>query len=277
MEWLDFCKTFIPQISAKYTRRMNRPLNLDHPRTFTEKMQWLKIYDSTFLKTFCTDKITVHRYCKSRLGHDIFIPILHTHNTPDEIDFDTLPDGVVFKCNHGSGYNIICKPGTHMDRNSIKQKLGNWLSQDFSTKNGYELHYLPIPHKILIEPYMNDGHADLIDYKFYCINGAPIFCQVISDRNTHETISHYNTNWTYAPEFDWVEFDSLPNIPKPKFYDEMLNISATIAKDFKLVRVDFYIINNNLYLGELTFTPNSGYHHFKNPNTDLYLGNLLQL
>lgn len=277
MEWLEYCKSYIPLICAKYNRSMGRQLNIDHPVTFTEKMQWLKIYDSTFFKTFCTDKITVHRYCKAKLGHDIFIPILQTYDTPDEIDFKSLPNGVVFKCNHGSGYNIICKPDQPIDKDAIKKKLGYWLSQDFSTKNGYELHYMPIPRKILIEPYMNDGHADLVDYKFYCIGGRPIFCQVISDRNTHETISHYDLKWNYAPEFDWVEFDSLSNLPKPKFYDEMLRISTKIAQDFKLVRVDFYVINDTLYLGELTFTPNSGYHHFKNNKMDAHLGNLLSL
>jgi hypothetical protein len=151
------------------------------------------------------------------------------------------------------------------------------MTQDFSTKNGSELHYKLIPRKVLIEPYMNDGHADLVDYKFYCLNGIPVFCQVITDRNTNEHISHYTNDWTYAPQYDWVEFESDPTIEKPEFYNTMLEYSRILSADFKLVRVDFYVINHTLYLGELTFTPNSGYHHFKDPSTDIYLGNLLQL
>jgi hypothetical protein len=277
MEWLDLCKQYIPEIQATYLKRMGKPLNLDNPQTFTEKMQWLKIYDSTFLKTYCTDKITVHRYCAAKLGRDIFIPILRVFDNTEQINLDNLPNGIVFKCNHGSGYNIICRPNESINIVSVKSKLSKWLNEDFSTRNGVELHYKLIPRKILIEPYMNDGHLDLVDYKFYCINGTPIFCQVISDRNTHETISHYTDGWKYAPQYDWVEYDSLPNIPRPDFYTEMLSIASRIAADFKLVRVDFYVIANTLYLGELTFTPNSGFHHFKQPSIDIELGNMLKL
>ena len=256
---------------------MGRPLHLDNPKTFTEKMQWLKIFDSTFLKTYCTDKITVHKYCKDKLGRDIFIPILGIYDTASQIPFGELPNGVVFKCNHGSGYNIICPPDTIVDKVSIKARLDNWLHEDFSLRNGSELHYKLIPRKILIEPYMNDGHTDLVDYKFYCINGTPVFCQVISDRNTHETISHYTSGWQYAPQYDWLEFNSLSSIPCPPFYEDMIKISKIIAADFKLVRVDFYVIANRLYLGELTFTPNSGFHHFRHPSIDNELGEMLHI
>lgn len=277
MEWIDYCKQYIPILEQTYLKRMSKPLNLTNPTTFTEKMQWLKIFDSTYLKTYCTDKITVHKYCKAILGKDLFIPILGIYERAEDIQFNSLPDGVVFKCNHGSGYNIICKPNELRNTDTIKNTLTKWLSEDFSSKNGCELHYKLIPRKILIEPYMNDGHADLIDYKFYCFNGRPLFCQVISDRHTNETVSHYTDGWKYAPQYDWIEYNSLSNIPCPKFYDEMLSISAKLAAGFNLVRVDFYVINNTLYLGELTFTPNSGFHHFKNSNIDKILGAQLKI
>ena len=274
---MNYCKQCIPLLERTYRNRMGTSLNLSQPKTFTEKVQWLKIYDSTYLKTFCSDKITLHNYCTKKLGHDICIPMLYKYKHPSEIKFDSLPNGVVFKCNHGSGYNIICKPNTPIYRDKICSTLLNWLSQDFSTKNGSELHYKLIPHQILIEPYMNDGNFDLIDYKFYCFNGNPIFCQVITDRNTSEHISHYTTSWEYEPKYDWTEFDSVPNLEKPEFFDTMLEYSRILSVDFKLVRVDFYVINHALYLGELTFTPNSGFHHFKNPNTDMLLGEMLKL
>ncbi len=277
MEWLDYCKSYIPTICANYKRRMGKSLNIVHPRTFTEKMQWLKIYDSSFLKTYCTDKVTIHDYCTYKLGYDMCIPILSTYASVDDIDFSIFSSGVVFKCNHGSGYNIIYKDAASINIKEVQSKLTRWMGEDFSMRNGCELHYKLIPRQILVEPYMNDGHLDLIDYKFYCINGSPLFCQVISDRNTHETISHYDINWRYSPEYDWVEFDSLPNIPRPLFYEDMLRIATQLASDFRLVRVDFYVISGRLYLGELTFTPNSGYHHFRQPSMDLKLGELLKL
>jgi hypothetical protein len=277
MTWIEYCKTFIPQLNKSYLSRVGHQLNWCNLTTFTEKQQWLKIYDSTFLKTFCADKITLHDYIKAKLGTDICIPIIGVYHNPDEICFNELPKGIVIKCNHGSGYNIIIPPDISPDINSIKTKLNIWLGQDYSMKNGCEMHYKLIPHKILIEPYMNDGHPDLIDYKFYCIHGKVIFCQVVTDRHHGEHISHYTDNWTYAPEYDWVEFDSCDNLEKPLYYTDMYAISEVLSKDFPLCRVDFYIISGQLYLGELTFTPNSGWHRFKNKDTDKELGKLLRI
>ncbi len=277
MDWLDYCKQQIPFIQETYLKRMGVPLNLSNPRTFTEKLQWLKIYDSSFLKTYCADKVSLHAYCQSKLGYDMCIPLIGVYETASQIPFDRLPNGVVFKCNHGSGYNIICKPSQPLDYNRIRRALTKWLLEDFSLRNGSELHYKLIPRKILIEPYMNDGHADLVDYKFYCFNGRPVFCQVITDRRTHEKISHFIDGWVYAPQYDWVEFESDSGIQCPKHYEKMLDISTKLSKAFKMVRVDFYVIADKLYLGELTFTPNSGYHHFKDPHINIELGRMLHI
>ena len=278
MEWLDYCKSFIPKLKANYQRMMGKSLNLENPKTFTEKLQWLKIYDSSFLKTYCTDKITVHDYVQEKIGKDICIPIIATYNKPEEIDLSKLPERFVIKCNHGCKMNIIVKDKSKMNFNDIKQKLNKWLGEDFSQHNGCELHYKNIPHKILIEEYKeNSGHSDLTDYKFYCLNGQPIFCQVIEDRHSNITFSHYDMNWKYSPKYDWKEYRSNPNIKKPEHFDKMIEYAKILSKDFILARPDFYVIDGKIYLGEITFTPNSGYHHFVNKNTDLELGILLKL
>lgn len=277
MEWIDFCKSHIDELASIYYQRMGVPLNLEHPTTFTEKMQWLKIYDSTYMKTYCSDKFTLHKYCEQVLHTNLCIPILTWFDRVDKFTTTGLPDGFVIKCNHGSGYNIIHKPHTSFNQTDAVKKLTRWMAQDFSLRNGCELHYKMIPRKIIVEPYMNDGHDDLVDYKFYCFNGMPLFCQVITDRHTHERISHYTDGWIYAPQYDWVEFESINNLPMPEFYTDMIDISKKLSKPFKLVRVDFYVIHHQLYLGELTFTPNSGFHHFKDPKTNLVLGEQLKL
>lgn len=278
MEWLEYCKTFKEKCKANYQRMMGKPLNLENPKTFTEKLQWLKIYDSTFLKSYCTDKILVHDYCISKLGKDICIPIIATYDKPDEINLSKLPNSFVIKCNHGCKMNIIVKDKSKINLNAIKLQLNKWLTTDFSQFNGCELHYKLIKHKILIEEYKeNEGHSDLTDYKFYCLNGKPIFCQVIEDRHTHITCSHYDMNWKYAPQYDWIEYHSSPNVKKPAHFEEMIEYAKILSADFKLARSDFYLINDKIYLGEITFTPNSGYHHFVNKDMDNELGNLLKI
>ena len=151
MEWLNYCKSFIPKLKAYYKQMMHMDLNLENPVLFTEKQQWLKIYDSSFLKTYCTDKITVHDYVISKLGKDICIPIFKTYNSPEEIKLEELPNQFVIKCNHGCKMNIVVKDKTKFNFNAAKQTLNKWLKEDFSQHNGCELHYKNIPHKILIE------------------------------------------------------------------------------------------------------------------------------
>jgi len=276
--WLDYCKTFKNKIITEYTKFLNKRINIENPILFTEKVQWLKIYDSSFLKTFCTDKITVHDYVKEKIGKDICVPILKIYDKPEEIKLDELPNQFVIKCNHACQMNIIVKDKNNFNLSLAKQTLNKWLKEDYSQNIGYELHYKNIPHRILVEEYKeNQGHSDLIDYKFYCFNGNPIFCQVITDRHSGEKISHYDMDWNYRPEYDWINFSSVSNLQKPKHYSKMIEYAKILSKDFKLVRVDFYEIDDKIYLGELTFTPMAGYIKYKNPNTNLQLGNLLKL
>ena len=277
MEWIDYCKLQIPTLCRYYKNKIGCELNINNPQTFTEKVQWLKIYDSSFIKSYCTDKITLHSYCKRKLGRDICIPILATYSNANEICFNNLPNGFVAKCNHGSGYNIICKPNTIINQEQIKHKLNTWLAEDFSDKNGCELHYKVIPPRILIEPYMNDGHSDLTDYKVYCFNGQIKFFQVISNRTSHELLSHYTLDWKPAPQYNQIGYDYSTNEPKPELFQEMCDAAMKLSQGFKLVRVDFYIIQHKLYLGEMTFTPNSGVHRFTNPSTDRILGQELSI
>lgn len=278
MEWLDYCKSFIPKLKANYQRMMGKPLNLKNPKLYTEKIQWLKIYDSNFLKTYCTDKITLHDYCISKLNKDICIPILATYDNPEEINLSKLPNKFVIKCNHGSGMNIVVKDKTQINLEHIKSQLNRWLNIDFSQSNGCELHYKPIKPKILIEEYKeNVGHSDLTDYKIHCFNGEPIWCQIFLDRHTHKTVSNYDINWNYAPKYDWIEYNSKKDIPCPKKFEEMKRLAKILSKDFIICRCDFYEIDEELYLGELTFTPDSGYDHFKNKNTDKELGEILKI
>lgn len=277
MEWMNYCASMADKIKDEYRKKMGKGVDLKNPKTFTEKLQWLKLYDSNHLKTFCADKITIHDYCKMKLGKDICIPILNTYNSPNDIEWNKLPNKFVIKCNHGSGYNIIVEDKNSIDKEKICALLNKWLKENYGLI-GYELHYCLITPKILIEEYkQSKNQKDLIDYKLFCFNGEPKFWQIITDRRDNEKISHYDMFWNYAPFYDWKKYNSVDNIEKPEKYKEMIDIAKKIAKDFKFVRVDFYIIDSQIYLGELTFTPADGFQIFKNENTDLEIGKMLNL
>lgn len=274
----DTCKVFKEPLKLWYNQIMHKPCNIDNPRTLTEKIQWLKVYDCTPLKTKCSDKIQLHDYVKEKLNKDICIPIIKTYDKVSDVDLTCLPNKFVIKANHGSGMNLIVKNKQTINSESLKSTLHKWLNTDYSFKFGYEFQYRDIQRKIFVEEYKeNPGQSDLIDYKFYCFNGTPHFCQIITNRHSGEMISHYDMNWKYKPEYDQANFKSLSNLIRPTKYTEMIDYARKLSEDFKFVRVDFYEIDNTVYLGELTFTPLSGVIKYKNLTTDAKLGDLLHL
>jgi len=277
MEWLEFCKTFIPKIKAQYKSRVGKELNLENPRTLTEKIQWLKVYDSSFLKTYCADKILLHDYCEMKLDKDICIPILATYDKPAQIEWNKLPNKFVIKCNHGSGYNIIVEDKSKLNKAEVNSKLNKWLNENYALL-GYELQYYNIKRKILIEEYKEmSGQKDLTDFKLFCFNGKPEFWQIITDRRTNEKISHFDMNWNYKPEYDWLRYSSRKDIKKPSHYNEMVELAKKLSEDFNFVRVDFYIVDDKVYLGELTFTPADGFQIFKDKMCDSKIGKMLKI
>ena len=267
------------KLIADFTKR-GYNFDIDHPKTIQEKIQWMKLHDSTPLKTKCADKILVHEYCKEKLGKDICTPILKVYNNVNEINLSELPSQFVIKCNHGCHYNIIVKDKSTFDLQEAKTKLNTWLGRDFAFWYGCEMHYSPIKRKVFVEKYMNDGHDDLIDYKFLCFNGVPTYCQIISDRGNKELkrLNYYDMDFNFV-DICRLEFPNNPNLldKKPKNFELMKEYAKVLSKDFKFVRVDFYEIGDEVYLGELTFTPGSGYIKYKNPDHGLMLGNKIQM
>jgi len=269
--YLDSLQSFLYEKQCNY--------DIINPKTLPEKINWLKIFDTTSLKTLCADKIKVHQYCKKKLGKDICIPILKEYKSVDDIDFNKLPKSFVLKCNHGSGMNIIVTDKSKLDIDKVKEKLNNWLNCDFSFRNGYEMQYHKIDRKIFAETYMNDGHSDLTDYKFLCFNGEPKLCQVINDRNnSNRHLNYYDMNFKFV-NISRLDFPNNPTLidKRPKCFKQMKEYAKKLAQEFKFVRVDFYEINGKIYLGELTFTPGAGRIAYKNPNDGIYLGNMLDL
>lgn len=276
-------------LKDKARKRAKLELDLENPQTLQEKINWLIVYGkNNTLKAKCADKILLHEYCKEKLGEDICVPILQIYNKPEDINIDILPDKFVLKCNHGYAMNIIVDKKTNsfttlkrLNINNIedcKTQLKQWLNTNFGDIN-YQEHYALIHPQCYAEQFMCDGHKSLTDYKVMCFNGEPKMIQVVSDRYTNNIhANNYDTQWNWF-DLGWSDFpqDKKHLDEKPKEFDKMLKYAKLLSADFELVRVDFYVINDRLYLGELTFTPDGGIFRYKNRETDLYWGSQLKL
>lgn len=264
---------------VNHCRKHGLTISLKNPITIQDKLAWLNIYDVNPLKVLCADKIKVHDYCKEKLGKDICIPIIKVYDSIDEIDLNELPNSFVLKCNHGSGMNIIVKDKDEFDFEDAKKKLTLWMADDFTFRNGFEAHYHDIERKIFAEEYKEDSSNGLIDYKFICFNGKPTFIQIIYDRfGPKRHMNYYDVNFNYV-NLARRDFrtDPLFDHKKPERLELMLSYAETLSSDFPFVRIDFYEVNGEVFLGEMTFTPGAMGFRYVRDNDNLRIGKLLDI
>jgi len=254
-----------------------KPLDLENPQTFNEKVQWLKLYDSTPIKTRLTDKYLVREWVKEKIGDKYLIPLLGVWDKFDDIDFDRLPGKFVLKANHGSGWNIIVKDKSTFDKAAAKGKFNRWLNTNFAFINGLELHYKAISPKIIAEEFIENEGADLYDYKIWCFNGTPKFIMFLAERQVGLKMAFYDLAWNLLPfTYIYPQYDKL--VTKPDNLDEIINIAKKLCRDFIHVRVDLYRLDNgSLKFGEMTFTTASGACNWNSPEYDLVLGQMITL
>lgn len=262
---------------------MGRILHLRHPKTFSEKIQWLKLYNRKPEYTQMVDKVLVKDYVAKAIGKEYIIPTLGVWKTFDEIDFDSLPKQFVLKCNHDSGGVIICKDKRTFDRVQSRRVLNKSLKRNFFY-GGREYPYKYVEPCIMAEEYMqNIDGGDLVDYKFFCFSGEVKMCQVISDRFTDEKIDFYDRDWNRLIGLIGLiglnidAKNSIEDKPRPQRYEEMIRIAETLSKGMIFVRVDLYDINDKIYFGELTFFPASGFGYFRPDEWNGKLGNMIKL
>mgnify|MGYP004530235403 CR=1 FL=1 len=253
--------TFSPTLTSKiyYEVKLKKKLDLKNPKTFNEKLMWLKLneYENNKLITQCADKYNVRKYVEECGCKEILNELIGVYDTVEEIDFNKLPNKFVLKCNHAAGYNIICQDKSKLDINKTRKKLKKWLKNDY-WKYVAELQYKNIEKKVICEKFLDskDGNA-IEDYKIYCFNGEPLFCMVCIGRNLGKPQYYFmDKQWKLmrinpagisAP----CEF----KIDKPNCIDEMYMYAKKLSKPFKFVRVDFYDYNGKTIFGELTYTP----------------------
>lgn len=268
-------------IEKMFKATMKYPLNLENPKTFNEKLQWLKLYNRNPLYTKLVDKYKVRDYISEKIGEEYLIPLLGVWDNPDDIDFDSLPNKFVLKCNHNSGLGMcICADKNKLDVKEVKKELKKGLNQDYYL-SGREWPYKNVPRKIIAEKYMVDDSTsnEFTDYKFFCFNGYVDCVMVCLDRNSGDPkfyffdkdwkLKRLNKRGKEAPK-DFT-------IPKPKCIDEMFEIASKLSEGFPFVRVDLYQSYGKIYFGEMTFYPDSGFDSNILKESDYYFGKLIDL
>jgi len=277
------CKNHIFKICKKdlikwYKIKMKiNDFDIENPKTYNEKIQWMKLYDNSPLKTQLTDKYLVRDWIKEKIGDKYLIPLLGVWDSFDEINFDLLPEQFVLKTNHGSHFNIIVKNKKSLNIEEAKNKMTKWMKINYTFYSGFEFQYLNIKPKIIAEEYIENFDGDIYDYKVFCFNGKAESIVVNTDRNTNVKISTYDLNWN---KLDYIYSFPLNKkmVPKPKNLDLLIELAEKLAEGFPHVRVDFYILNDGtIKFGEMTFSSMSGISRWKPIQQDKIFGDLIKL
>lgn len=262
--------------------KMGYRLNLKNPKTFSEKIQWLKLYNRRPEYTKMVDKYAVKEYVSKLIGEEYVIPTLAVWGNPEDIDLKILPDKFVLKTTHGGGSEgvVICKNKEKFDRQKAIEQLH--LSYDVDIyKQLREWPYKNVPRRIIAEQYISPASQvnDLPDYKWYCFAGEPRFCQIIQDRSTKETIDFFDTDWRHQ-EFIGLNPKAIhaavhPSCPKS--LETQIRIAKKLSKGIPFVRIDLYEVDGQVYFGEMTFSPGSGFGNFSPKEYNDILGRMLNL
>ena len=264
-------------IEKEYLKVFGNILDWNNLRTYTEKMQWEKIYDKNPIKTTLTDKYAVREWVEGKIGKDYLIPLIGVWDSFDNIDFDLLPKQFVLKTNHGTGTNLIVKDKYKINMRRAKRMFDDWMKTDYAFTNSLQLHYRDIKRKIIAEKYLETNLGELQDYKFLCFDGKPCFCWVDLGRYSKHTRTVFDMNWKLQP---WTQASyGIANydIPMPKNFDMMIDIANILSKGFSHVRVDLYNVDGKIYFGEMTFTNGSGLDPIIPKEYDKVLGDYWKL
>lgn len=265
-------------LSWLYRARMGRFPDLNHPKSFNEKLQWLKLNDRKPEYTEMVDKYLAKKYVEKRIGEKYIIPTLGVWDEFDQIEFEKLPDQFVLKTTHDSGGVVICKDKANFDKAAAKRKLEKSLKRNYYWAER-EWPYKNVKPRIIAENYLSFlNGSDLVEYKVFCFNGKPaLFLICKGEGHTDE-----RTNDFYDLEFNHIPVTvTCPNAKekcqKPDEYEELLELSRKLAKNTYQLRVDLYVINHKIYFGELTFFHDSGCCKFNPPEWDKRFGDMLKL
>lgn len=262
-------------LSIKFKYIFGRKIDWDNPKTFNEKLQWLKVYNRNPQYTELVDKYEVKKYISKVLSEQYVIPTLGIWDSFDEIDFDSLPDQFVLKCTHDSGGLVVCKDKKKLDVEEARRKINQSLQNNYYD-SGREWPYKNVKPRIIAEQYMADN---LRDYKLFCFDGVPRMTLVCSERFTKDGLKEdfYDEAWNHLDVQRPTHGNSTLPIQRPKQYELMKELAAKLSEKMPFARIDFYEIDEKVYFGEITFFPASGFEEFKPEEWDLKLGEWIKL
>lgn len=265
-------------IKNAYRYAMGKKINLKSPKTFNEKLQWLKLYDRNPLYTTLVDKYEVKKYISDKIGQEYIIPTLGVWDNFDDIDFNSLPNQFVLKCTHDSGGLVICRNKNELDIDNARRKIEKSLQRNYFWF-GREWPYKDVKPRIIAEQFMQDrDYENLNVFKIFNFNSEPKIIQTIqNDKTPSETIDYFDTDWNLL-ELKQNFPNSEKPLQKPKTLDKMLDLAQILAKDTSpFIRTDFYEINGQVYFSEFTFYSDSGLAKFTPAHWDLMLGKWIKL
>lgn len=255
---------FIPDesyLKLKYKLVMGTKLDLENPKTFNEKLQWLKLHDRNPEYTKMVDKYEAKEYVANIIGKEYIIPTLGVWDKFDDIDFDALPNEFVLKPTHTSGNVFICKDKSKIDYKKLKKQVNKWLKRDY-----YKIHrewpYKNVKPRIIAEEYMeNKDHTSIKDYKFYCFNGQADYVMICTGRETgHPKFYFYNKEWKFMRNMsnDGMKLEGKLE-EKPIGIEKMFEIAEKLSQGIKFVRMDLYNVNEKIYFRRIYVFPSSGF------------------
>lgn len=265
-------------LKRMYRIHMGRELNLKNPETYTEKLQWLKLYDHRREYTRMVDKYAVKDYVAEKIGPEYVIPLLGVWNRVEDIDFDSLPKQFVLKTTHDSGGIVVCKDKAALDIAKAKRQLRYFLNRNYYDRNR-EWPYKHVPHRIIAESYMEDPkQGELRDYKFFTFGGVPKVLYIAQGRGLGgETVADF-----FDMEFQHLPFTidhNMAPVPpeKPQNFEKMKQLAAVLSEGTPQLRVDFYEVDGKIYFGEMTFFHCSGMEAFHPEEWDKIFGSWVEL
>ena len=260
-----------------YRRIFNKKLDWNNPKTFNEKLFWMKLYDRRPEYTMMVDKYAVKKYVADKIGEEYIIPTIGVWDKPEDIDWDNLPNQFVLKCTHDSGGLVICRDKKSLNREKAMEKLRKSLKRNYY-KAGREWPYKNVPHRIIAEKYMEDTSVgDLPDYKFFCFDGEVKALFVGTERGTGDVkFDYYDADFNHL---DLIQEHPMSGriLPRPHNFEKMKMLASKLSKGIPQVRVDLYNINGSIYFGELTFFHHGGVIPFHPDSWDYTFGSWIHL
>ena len=264
-------------IEKIYRAKMGKPLNLENPQLFNEKLQWLKLYDRNPLYTQLVDKYRVREYIAEKIGEEYLIPLLGVWDDPDEIDFDTLPDQFVLKCNHNSGTGMcICRDKSKLDYDKVRKDLKKGLKENFYLRHR-EWPYKNVKPCVVAEAYIAEENSDVLtDYKFFCFHGIAKIMYISRDYSDSPRTDFFDMDFAHLPIKVKDPHAEMPP-KKPECFDEMKHIAEILSKNIPHLRVDLYCVQGRIYVGELTFYHAGGFVNITPDEWNLRMGSWINI